>query len=416
MKKNLFLPFILFGFLFSCTNEEDVITSVGNNVVQPSNIRTYDEALKIAKDAVGMLDGNYTTRTASSKRVVDEDDCVILRNKKTRSSGNSLDTLMYIFNYSDNEGFAIVSANKATEGLLAVTEAGHYDGGTDSEIEGLNEFIDLAEIYVSTINITRMEPLTPISSTDTIWTIDNHLINTKWAQTGVTGQYCPNGVAGCVPLAVAEILSYHKYPSSIALSYSGADMSTQILDWEEINKHIIQRPTCTASDSAHNALGRLCRQLGQIMNSTYNYYGSTSTYRENVPSCFSLLGYNVNGWNDYSSDCCVLPISNSHPLIVAGRRYTTNGTSGHEWIVDGYIQRIITNSRWVVYSDGTSGWETSSDTSTYNHVNWGWGGSANGYYYDGVFNTSDYYELDPNVSSVSSYNYQINIQYLEAYR
>lgn len=402
----------------NCSNELEVSIESPENV---SSYRTLDEAIAIAEASQVMLynHGTLSTRATNAdfvNRFVDREHSFSVGKNVTRSSGGTDGILYYVINFCDSMGFAIVPASKNVEDILAITERGHYDGETESEIGGFNDFMDMAVDFIINIDSNRVVPPVPPSLSDTVWSCDNHLIDTKWNQQGVTGAYCPNGIAGCVPLAVAEILSYHKYPNSIELSYQGADMATQNLDWEEINKHVIQSSSCVASDSAHNALGRLCRQLGQLMNSSYDS-GSTGTYRANVPNCFTTLGYNVIGWRDYSTNCCVTPISNFHPVIVAGFRNTTSGTSGHEWLVDGFIKRTITTGKYVVREDGISHWEPKTYVTVYNHVNWGWGGNYNGYYCDGVFDTSNYHTLDSGTTtSTMNRNYNIYVQYLEAYR
>ena len=408
----------LFVVLFTSCNSDNMVTHECFDSF--SQFRTQNEAIAIAESYASLLDSKLCTRSnqdLSVTRKADKNHTYSICNRGTRSNMNSITPLYYIVNYQDSLGFAIISANRNAETVLALTECGYYAPETSSQIDGFNDFMNMLNTYISSVSTTELLPLMPISLADTLWSIHYNLIDTQWQQTGVTGSFCPNGVTGCVPLAVAEILSYYRHPTSIRLSYYGADLTTQNLDWVDINKHVIESATCTATDSAHNALGRLCRQLGEMMNSNYYDDGSTGTYRINVPVCFSALGYSVNNWTDYSSNCCVAPISNNHPLIIAGAAETPDGLAGHEWIVDGFIKRTIISRRYISYGTDTPTWESETEETVYNHINWGWGGMNNGYFFDGIFDTSNYSHLDSTDSTISpSLNFDTNLQYLEVYR
>lgn len=70
------------------------------------------------------------------------------------------------------------------------------------------------------------------------------------------------------------------------------------------------------------------------------------------------------------------------------------------WICDGYIQYTVKET--YQRSEGFSGWQTIAvDTRTYvyNHFNWGWDHTNNGYFIDQVFT--------PNYSH-DDYSYNVN--------
>ena len=139
--KKLNLLICLSLFAVACTeNVSDVIPQEesANNV---STIRSFDEALQIAQSSISLVDGTGQTRSGSPRKI-DLNNWKIFENDlKTRANSNSNDTLMYVFNFEDNQGFAIVSASKETEGLIAVTESGSYDPSTSSDIDGFNIYM-----------------------------------------------------------------------------------------------------------------------------------------------------------------------------------------------------------------------------------------------------------------------------------
>ena len=126
--------------------------------------RTYQEALDIAQNSITILEhANNATRSIGACRTIDRNAIIVgSQHNITRSASEQDDTLFYVFNFCNDEGFAVVSASKNTDGLLAVTESGHYSANETSEIEGFDMFMDLAENYVtnsmSKINVRPRPP------------------------------------------------------------------------------------------------------------------------------------------------------------------------------------------------------------------------------------------------------------------
>ena len=208
------------------------------------------------------------------------------------------------------------------------------------------------------------------------------------ANSPIEGKYCPNHVAGCAPVAAAQLMSYYQYPDTIELMYNTADMTFQPLDWEDICKHkiyysrVLETLSCEASNSAHNAIGILCRQLGYLMNSDYySDNNNTSTGINYIYPAMQALGYTrQTEWWSYNEGYFKNGLNRCHPLYIAG--------TGHAWLCDGYRQLDITKY-YLLDNTPPIHW-----TELYNHFNWGWNGRGNGYYLDMVFVPSQYEELD----------------------
>ena len=410
--KKLLIVLIAGMLTAACSNEDDFSMESTKSEKTVKSIRSYDEALEIAREAVSIVENGITTRGYFSSRVVDKNNSLVIHSTLTRSeSANYRDTLLYVFNYANNMGFAVVSANPETEGLIAVTESGTYTVDTpETDDTGLNDFMKLAEIYVQSERGGGTLPITPIFTIDTLVYDVLPLIPVKWGQRNYAGNYCPNGIAGCAPLAAAMIMSYYQYPQNITLTYSNADISVQTLNWTDIRNHklyftiggVEQTQWCTASDSAHNAMGRLCRQIGQLFESSYNS-NSTSTLTNKIRPGMINLGYTCSNWQSYSSNCSKSHIDNNKPLYFVG--FDTD-SGGHAWIVDGYEEIKIVKTYY-------QNLEPQEITSTiYNHVNWGWEGRNNGYFLDGVFATANATSFDSNpYPNTANYNFNSGLQY-----
>lgn len=411
MKRNTLL--ICICILFAACANDDSLDNFQRARALGNNTRTYDEALAVAQRAAGYIDGWNNASSSSRRRVKAKCDNQVICSSETRTSEDGLDTLMYIFNYEDNKGFAIVSANKATEELLAVTEEGNYtEDSAETDETGLNFFIELAEKYVKNKETpNRLDPI-PFYHEEIMHLSVNNLISVKWGQTFPEGNYCPNGYSGCAVTAIAQIMSYYEFPQSINLTYPNADMSTQSFDWDDMKNHILyynvggnESPLyCSATDSAHNAIGRLCRQLGSLFNATYNTTG-TGVSPTVIRQPLLNMGYNCDTLISYTAGTSFIKLNQNRPLFLCG--YTTD-YEGHAWVVDGYESTITDRT----YADG----HTEHFQTTYNHVNWGWKGRNNGYYLDNVFDTTNYHSLDSGpYPATASYDFSNNVKYYVPY-
>lgn len=59
------------------------------------------------------------------------------------------DTLLFVVNYGNDNGFAIISAKKDHDGLLAVTNNGTYTEGVEFDNPGMNMMMKNAIAYAS---------------------------------------------------------------------------------------------------------------------------------------------------------------------------------------------------------------------------------------------------------------------------
>ena len=414
MKKNFkiksFVAIFAASTLFACTQDGiDNLSVQTEKETEAMNElpkrRTYEEALAVAQDAIGLLGENSTTRSGKPRSINTADVQYIVNTSSTRSTEKP-DTLMYVFNYDDNAGFAVVSANRATEELIAVTEQGNYVAGEETGNGGFDLYMDMAEQYVT----MAAEPLpgvggddgmvqfaeTKTEQTRTIIDWRTPLIDVKWGQGNPYNTYCKNSSnviidAGCLVTAVAQVLSYYKHPSSIKLDFDNYN-TTIPLDWNAINTHI-EYPcgnTCTAS---HDVIGKMFRQIGEELKIKYRENKSANDGYK-LRSAFSTLGYAIDDKQEYKFQKVSESLSNHHPVYVMAFKQDSN--IGHAWLIDGFRTVRTTTTDYIKYINSFV-WEVIGEYSfitNYNHFNWGWDGNYNGYFSSGVFNPSQGYLYD----------------------
>ena len=421
MKKNLnlksFVAIFAASTLFACTQD-----SIDNLYVQTEEEteamnelpkrRTYEEALAVAQDAIGLLGENSTTRSGKPRSINTADVQYIINTSSTRSTEEP-DTLMYVFNYEDNAGFAVVSANRATEELIAVTEQGNYVAGEETGNGGFDLYMDMAEQYVA----MAAEPLPGVGGdddgmeefTEFRMFVDRDTITygpyipVRWGQDWPYNKACPiqNGKrtkAGCVATAIAQIMTYYKHPTSMTI-YDTYSVYEQDLDWTNINKHVYTESTtstvcsqCTVS-GWHNVIGALVAQIGREVNMWYTDSVSCAL-SENVASALTSFGYTCDPFRNYANTTVTSSIKSGKLVYMCGA--VAGANIGHAWIVDGYrrvhaLHRECTRPMSQLFWTELRRWTTDD---YYYHINWGWNGDSNGYFLIDEFDTDRSFDLD----------------------
>lgn len=413
------LPILILASIVSCTNVDEEISDFVMEepeslaAYDTSNKRSYEEALSIAKESISMLESSSSGTRLLENRTIEAENVkyMITPSSSTRSSAE-IDTLMYIFNFEGNSGFSIVSANKATEGLIAVIEEGSYDPAIGTDNESFQLYMELAKSYIINTEET-ISAFAPIPGfieykAETITkNIENHgpFLRTRWGGNWPYNLYCLNSkrdtvTAGCGPTAIAQILSYYEYPLSLPINYDGVS-STLVLNWATIKKHIF---TDLATDrkeapnkyceAAHEPIGKLLRQIGKLAD--VNYDDASGTSSKNIANAFSSLGYKYDGFHDYKQNTIASSLRSGKIVCMVGTRIDGKGrTVGHVWIVDGNKKNRTISTEYK--REPGKSWEilnTGYTDTEYNHINWGWNGDCNGYFIASVFDSQKSVELD----------------------
>ncbi|MBD5230976.1 MAG: hypothetical protein HDS66_02305 [Bacteroidales bacterium] len=134
MKSTLLLSALLGICLFgACSSEEPIqsysqtITPINDNRISP------EEAIASAQHCVEMI-APTQTRTSKERQVKSLE--VVGRSNILTRSGEKLDTLMYIINFEDEAGFAIMSADRRALPVYAISDEGRFEI-TDNTNEGV---------------------------------------------------------------------------------------------------------------------------------------------------------------------------------------------------------------------------------------------------------------------------------------
>lgn len=138
------------------------------------------------------------------------------------------------------------------------------------------------------------------------------LINVEWHQDCPFNVDAPNGIAGCVPIAVAQILYYYQYPT--------------YFDWANI-------PSAPNPNAINNP--SFCTFIKDVRNKCRVEYkeGKTSSNIDKAKKALEDYGYSVTKYNSFNRDAIKAQIIASRPVYMRG---VSEEGEGHAWICEGY--------------------------------------------------------------------------------
>lgn len=406
--------------LASCDNDEfDLKEDDASTTSQQSsfNVSPEEAELKLYDFMTQLKTSSFQSRSVEQVQV--KDVCPIRNGMHTKSVSTEdsgiydvdIDTLMYAINFVNNEGFALVAADKRTSPILAIVDEGAFcvDSLSESKDEGFLFWLDYA-IKMEIQDIANYEEIPQtravVTNEYTITSEYSPILHTKWEQKDVYGKYCPNGTAGCVIIATAQILSHYKTIGHVNWSYNETAGSSD-LHWDKIisdcdnnNGKLISKSCATSA----NEVAHLVRCLGIALGAEYKKTEETSAKTSKAVEWFNKWGgLNASSLKGYNENAILSAIKLGYPVLargysgkkkVLGIRVGWKG--GHAWVYDGAI---------VASKDGKS--------TNFVHCNWGWGGYKNGYYISNAFNANSGATIydSQDVQNGSASNYKYNLEY-----
>ena len=291
------------------------------------------------------------------------------------TAGSPSAPLYYVFNSTDGSAFVIVSAEDATTPVLGYSFEGAYAPQAAPEpmkwmMEGLERELLSAPSLQSALSASERRSLARKAGERAA----SKLLSTPdWSQEAPFNNLIPGRpLVGCVGTAMATIMKYHQWPAAGSGSFGGVDFNTSYA-WDDMRADNYRSGY---TDAEATAVATLMLHASKSIDTQYAMSGS-SAYEVRVPGALSTyFGYDpgvsykkraeVASQQDWDN-LVKAEIDADRPVLYCGQ----DVTAGHAFVCDGY--------------DGE-----------YLHFNWGWGGSANGYFLSTA--------LNPTVSRTHHYN------------
>jgi len=312
------------------------------------------------------------------------------------SSGSEF-VCFYVFNAGDKDGFVIVSGDDAVKPILAYSDEGSFPTGKIPEniCNWLNYYSKEIQ-YVVANPSSQTSPNTTNETVPGLRTTNSAatplLGRIRWDQGDPYNLLCPYStkysqktVTGCVATAMAQVMKYYEWPiqgtGSSGYTFDLDSVSTTLTanfgqttyKWNEM----LDNYNATSTLAQDSAVALLVYHCGVAVEMDYNTSGgggSSASLSDAGISLKNNFGYdsdlqlfrreffNLTSWTEKLMN----EIDAGRPVLYAGG----SDHGGHAFVCDGY------------------------DSDSLFHFNWGWGGSANGYFSISI--------LDPEYSGIGS--------------
>lgn len=286
----------------------------------------------------------------------------------------STNELYYVFNRGSKEGYVIVPGDDAIETMLGYTDEGEFDYQTIPD--NMRYWLDRQAAYLQYLQSTPNAAPRKVPVHAKV----EPMVTTKWNQGDPYNQECPmyfnlgRSITGCVATAMAQVLYYQRAKSvtETQADIPAYDANTEHetygrlhvegipagspIDWD----NMLDTYGSGATAKQKTAVAQLMHYCGVAVEMDYTN-SSSGAYSSMVPEAFKkYFGYGssvryvyAGNYNDETWDALLYgELEEGRPFYLSGH----NKDAGHAFVCDGY--------------DGNHCF----------HINWGWGGSSDGYF------------------------------------
>ena len=282
----------------------------------------------------------------------------------------SADPAFYLFDNASGPGFVIVSGDDRARTILGYSFDSELDPndlpphfiGWMKEIENEIEYIRANSAGVQ------------VKSDIDVGSKLLKLETAKWNQGAPYNLLCPldvkdskRSVVGCVATATAIVMRYHKWPDTAVgttpaytVESTGLSVPANTLGTYDWDKMPLTFPKTGYSSEHANEVAKLMLDCGTMIKMSYSSSASSAS-TSSVPAALQQYMkydkssgiyqkgvYSLQQWHKLLEN----QLNNYGPVIYAAQ----NDFGGHCFVLDGYTSK------------------------NYYSVNWGWGGSANGWF------------------------------------
>lgn len=304
-------------------------------------------------------------------------------NKLSRADDSA--PAFYVFGYSSG-GFVIVSGDDAIAPILGYSFDSEFDA--EDMPSNLEWWLDELACGIESARTHRQRQSADVAARWENTAMATRAMNAKllktanWSQDEPYNLKCPviNGsraLTGCVATAIAIIMRYHCWPirgkgvlpdysyeyNNVEGSIKGYELGHKY-DWNNMPLDYTRNST----DEQKEAIAQLmldCGVMSQMMYSpeasgaiTYIGFSSLLNYmsydKSAYQACYGCEGNveNIDSVDEWKQ-MLVSSITEGCPVLYSGISHVGEG---HAFVIDGYDADVLF------------------------HINWGWGGSSNGYY------------------------------------
>lgn len=339
---------------------------------------------------------------------------------QAQTKASTSDTLLYLVNFTNDEGYAVLAADKRiVEDILILADTGNVmpDALYPTDIPLIQDTIDyyneeyddyyiggdpaLAENFI----LRKIHQYAMNQTSNNTWTSDrdddfrtdgggqpldrypirtnfkrveqmvvNAMMKTQWSQGEPYNSHIPYGKpAGCVPIAIAQILTYNKYPENLKIN-------NIFIDWDFLGSTKYVTPNTPEA----YMVGTLLRDIQDHCLSLRTHKW-TFTLPSLAADYLRRCGYkNVELKLAYDESLLFSTLLSDTPVFLAGvENYCLKNS--HGWVVDGW-KKVF--EQYDLVDKYTGNYISSGSELLFHLVHCNWGNDktawvASGVFYDG---------------------------------
>ena len=298
-----------------------------------------------------------------------------------RSKGAAQDnqTLYYVFDRGQNQGFVIVPGDDSYGEVIGYTEEGSFC--YDSLPPHMQNWLDGQAEYINFLmeNPTKSQQQKANRKRVEVHASIEPMVTTKWGQGWPYNNECPiyfgegRSITGCVATAMAQLMYYQReksvrevqadIPSYTLKNDQKGTMTVEgipagsPIDWD----NMLDSYSNSSSEKSCLAVAQLMHYCGVSLCMGYSPGGSGASTSRVPGPLKDFFGYGDNPrtvWAHYYNDennwdeILYRELEQRRPFQLAG--HTQDG-AGHSFLCDGYKDGLY-------------------------HINWGWNGGSDGYF------------------------------------
>jgi len=406
------LALLLIGLLIHSCSEDvnDTLTSESDqNFVSKKLVKDVSNNFLFKNEQNNSLKGSKATYTNKSVK-----ELVPVKNEKSK-------TVFYVINY-DGGGFIILSADNRTSPILAYSETNNFSLDEESYPSGLVKWLTQTKKGIESVrekktiqtksqqlawkrlnSQNKLHPDDLFGGEDELNCEDDYeeigpLLSTKWHQRCGFNDLmpelncsnnlpCGRAYAGCVPIAIAQVMKFHEFPTTY--------------NWDNMPNNYGTTTTSQLIGDIHSAITTTISGV-DFPAVSYDCDGTGVSHDYNIANVFTNgFSYATANRGDYNKETVKQYLRWNKPVILSGGRdagwWIFNAyTDGHMWVCDGF-------RRYFIWSEDCS----TGSGYLFLHMNWGWGDNLiNGWYGFNDFSPGDFtfnYDVKM-IYNISSYN------------
>lgn len=420
-----------------CTVGSDVVVEIqcegADEIAITDGSIAVGDALGALNRTLTMIDGQTRSRTRVAQRI----SALTKRQMFGTSSraglvpGEDDDNLVYVVNFADNRGYAILNAvSNSPDTVLVIGDNGNFN--PDRLLAGVSrtaDDVDDGDLYEPTPDSLKIMFADLYCEEDDDFCIGNSggidddlinqiikrrftgnefdgdtsggggsaatndlgfisatfvdkLLKTKWDQDAPFNNeihFAPDGSGrrpvGCTTIAAAQILTRIK---NVDLEKTFGITTSTWADLETVVPDVLlpENYNRNSAESIHaDNIAKVLKQMADGIKVKYNWGGYDGTFAtpKKVRKYLESIGCEVSQYyslNDKVELRINRSISSGKPVFIGALDYDVVQRGGHAWVFDGYGKRP-------------------SDKHCFLHCNYGWNGKSNGWYYYKLFKKSD---------------------------